>query len=189
MWLFIFYLLIRPPEPLGLEDPKLIASLLERSDTPPDLASHLAAHAVGSPHLSGELRGVAVRERASGIHENDSWASERAYRRSVARGWIDPSCQPLGAPGAWSTRGTHGLMAAYHLHLVPELGPCAAPSALDRPEVSALAAARKMREVGGTCWTRIRAWVGESRWDKMRFHRKLAKGKRHCRERRAFKSK
>jgi hypothetical protein len=143
-------------------------------------ASVLAAYTVGRPDLAHELVRITRREangKRRGVHTRDAWASSLAWRRAVSRGYLDPTCQPNG-PG-WSTRGAHGLIAAYHLHLVPEVGPCAGPEVMDIPGVSALAAARKARRFP-SCEGRVRAWVGAGAWRNLSTADKLRKMRRQC---------
>lgn len=159
--------------------------LLHAENIDPERASFLAARIVGRPELGPELARIAKREghwlpkHGSKVHRRDSWASKRVWSKAVKRGWLNPSCQPYGG-GGWSTRGSHGLMVAYHLRLVPELGPCPQASAFDRPGVSALAAARKAASVDGDCEDRTRAWVGGMRWDAMTRNEQWAKARIQC---------
>lgn len=168
-----------------LPSPGAVARLLAMDDVSPREASFMAARAVGRPDLGPELARIATREgkwvqgKPSQVHRGDSWASRTVYDRAVRKGWVDEHCQPY-EPGAWSTRGAHGLMAAYNLHRVPELGLCPEPSELDRPAVSALAAARKAVSVGGTCEDRHRAWVGAQRWDSWPVWKRWHRAWRHC---------
>jgi hypothetical protein len=86
--------------------------------------------------------------RAIGVHDVDRHLGASAWRGVWARGRVDRSCpyylDPATAPASWlegaSTRGAHGLMAAYHVGL---LGPCVPLEALDVPFFSAWAAAEK----------------------------------------------
>jgi hypothetical protein len=93
------------------------------------------------------------------------------YRNAMRVGWLDPTCTfHRGDPSRFSTRGVHGLSAAYSLHFV---GGCVPPEVLDVPLVSAIAAARRAREQctrHGACTTeaRRRLWIGAGRYDKMR---------------------
>ncbi len=157
-----------------------IPHVLLHGDITNDQASVMAAYTIGRPDLAHELVRIARREgngKKRGIHARDAWASSVAWRRAVKKGYLDPTCQPNG-PG-WSTRGSHGLIAAYHVHLVPEVGPCAGPEVLDNPGVSALAAARKARKFA-TCPQRIRAWVGRGGWSRLSLWRKWRKTVRQC---------
>lgn len=85
--------------------------------------------------------------RLQGLHAIDAEAGLPAFAGAVRRGKLDRAC-PFVAdttdPRQWSTRGAHGLMAAYHVQL---LGDCVPPQALDVPLFSALAAGRKARRV------------------------------------------
>lgn len=110
----------------------------------PEPASRVAAHAVGRPVLQRDLVAVTRRESAGvrvGVHRCDAWASERARDAAIRTGWLPPWCDGTHRRG-WSTRGAHGLMAAYHLRLLGASWTCA-PWLLDVPILSAIAAARK----------------------------------------------
>jgi hypothetical protein len=125
-----------------------------------------AAAAVGVPHMGPVVARIAARESRGDtrvkVHAGDSWASHRVWERAVAKGWLDPECQPYG-DGGWSTRGAHGLMAAYSLRFLPELQ-CAGPEVLDHPAVSAIAAVRRARSTGGDCEAVAEEWAGRGRW-------------------------
>ncbi len=111
----------------------------------PTQSARLAAYLFQQPHLAPTLIRICQREsRCNPVqaHQGDAKWSPKAYRRAAYKGWVDPTCQPY-APGQYSTRGSFGLMAAYHLHF---LAPCAPPRALDVPFLSALAAAQKLTE-------------------------------------------
>ena len=93
---------------------------------------------------------IALREcrgRPCGVHEADAWASDAAYRNAVRAGWLDPDGCVFhrDRTAIWSTRGAHGLFAAYHLRFLPI--PCLPPWVLDIPIVSAFAAAAKARDL------------------------------------------
>lgn len=108
--------------------------------------------------------------RPISIHAGDIAASLPAYGRAVRSGRLAPDrCAAHAArgevPGHWSTRGAHGLMAAYQVF---RLGTCLPPEVLDVPLLSALAAGRKARfhcrslERRGKSCTRLRlrcAWA------------------------------
>jgi len=76
-----------------------------------------------------------------GIHAIDAKWGKTAYKRAVRVGWIEPSCQAYTPHGAWSTRGSFGLLAAYHVHYLPQ---CAPPFLFDLPIVSAAVSAEKL---------------------------------------------
>jgi hypothetical protein len=82
----------------------------------------------------------------------------RAWQRAVARGLLDPTCQPLGEPADWSSRGAWGQVAAYAL---PYLPACWPPWALDVPLVSAWVAVQRLR-VARRPWAprALRRWAG-----------------------------
>ena len=124
----------------------------------PAPSTSFAARAIDA-RMEPELLRICRREsrcRRVGIHDLDSWASHVAYTRAVGAGWIDPACQPekslSAAPGSsreergrWSSRGSHGLMAAYHLRFLSV--PCLPPEILDIPFFSAIAAAKKLNSI------------------------------------------
>jgi len=101
------------------------------------------------------------------IHQIDAWAGRRAYRNAVKRRWLDPALCPTHRDrnDGWSTRGPHGLMAAYNLRFVPI--PCLPAAAMDVPFVSAWAAANKAdylcREKGACTFPKLKAWWGRGR--------------------------
>ena len=108
----------------------------------PEAATRFAAR-VWAPGLERELLAICHREsrcsKRISVHARDAHHTSRAYRKAIERGWLRGWCQ--GPGGGWSTRGAHGLMAAYHLRY---LGiPCLPAAALDVPIFSAVAAARK----------------------------------------------
>jgi hypothetical protein len=82
----------------------------------------------------------------------------RAWVRAVQRGLLDPTCQPLGEPSNWSTRGAWGHVAAY---AVPYLPACWPPWSLDVPVVSAWVAVKRLR-VARRPWAprALRRWAG-----------------------------
>jgi hypothetical protein len=118
----------------------------------PAPSTSFAARAIDA-RMEPELLRICRREsrcRRVGIHDLDSWASHVAYTRAVGAGWLHPICQPeksrSAAPGSsrenrgrWSSRGSHGLMAAYHLRFL--VVPCLPP------EFSAIAAAKKLNSI------------------------------------------
>jgi hypothetical protein len=108
----------------------------------PEAATRFAAQ-VFAPGLESELVAICKREskckRAISIHRGDAMHHGRVWRRAVARGWLQPWCQD--SREGWSTRGSHGLMAGYHMRYLGV--PCLPAAALDVPLLSAIAAARK----------------------------------------------
>lgn len=114
-----------------------------------------------------ELRRICHREsvgpgagacRPVRVHAIDLKFSARAWRKSVAVGWLDPECQPLDA-GPWSTRGSWGLFAAYHARFLPA---CSPAWLFDVPLVSAYVAAKKLE---GHCARREeRRHPASTRW-------------------------
>ena len=100
-------------------------------------------------------------------HAIDAWAGRRAYSAAVRRGLLDPDNCPFhrDRDAGWSTRGAHGLMAAYNLRFLPVS--CLPAWTLDIPFASALAAGNKARwlcEQKGACtFPRIRSWWGTGR--------------------------
>lgn len=88
--------------------------------------------------------------RAIGVHAGDAHLGAGAWRGVWRRSRIDRTCafypDPSTVDEAWfreaSTRGNHGLIAAYHVSL---LGDCVPLDALDLPFFSAWAAAEKAR--------------------------------------------
>jgi hypothetical protein len=91
-------------------------------------------------------------------------------RRAALRvGWLDGRCPFTEMDGReFSTRGVHGLSAAYSLRF---LGECVPPQALDLPLLSAFAAARRSRNMclrHGACTreARHRRWVGPGKYDR-----------------------
>ncbi|HET6585712.1 MAG TPA: hypothetical protein VFG69_19775 [Nannocystaceae bacterium] len=135
----------------------------------PVTSSVLAAGLVGQPELADELLAICRREshcRFVRAHEADRWAGPRMYANAMRVGWLDSSCVfHRGAPARFSTRGVHGLSAAYSLRF---LGSCVPPEALDVPLLSALAAARRAESQcshHGACTSaaRHRMWIGRRR--------------------------
>jgi hypothetical protein len=128
----------------------LLASLIF---SPPQPVSRL---------LYGRLAGVCQREsrcRPVGIHEQDAWAGRRAYRKAVARGWLDPAGCIFhhGSPERFSTRGGTGQIAAYALRFIDGCWP---PEILDIPAVDALAARRRAASEACDAHPRCRSWRG-----------------------------
>ena len=156
-------------------------------------ASYMAAEYINRPDLGDELARVAVREGryADGPHPKDAWASPHVYRQAVARGWVDPECYWEGHEDwNWSTRGKHGLMAAFSLRFLPEWT-CPLPSVLDHPGPSALAAARRADQCRTNPWwsrrlqpckceDRAANWVGVGRWKVIPNWKRWRSVKRQC---------
>jgi len=131
----------------------LLLALLLLSPNVSELVQPLAGDSI-------DLRAVCMREsrcKLIGVHSIDSRYSERVYRKAVAAGYLDPRCQQL-SDGNWSTRGQHGMMAAYTLH---HSGlKCLPPWVLDVPLFSAVLAS--LRASGKQC-SRVKAcrrWRG-----------------------------
>jgi hypothetical protein len=140
----------------------------------PVTSSAVAAVVVGQPELAPELVEICRREshcRWVGMHAPDAWAGTRMFRNALRVGWLDPRCGfHRGARERFSTRGVHGLSAAYSLRFV---GGCLPPEVLDVPLVSAIAAARRAREqcrryAACTTESRRRMWIGAGRYDRLR---------------------
>lgn len=138
----------------------------------PVLATVLGTLLAGEPGLAPELLSICRREshcRPVGAHPGDRPAGPTMYRKAMARGWLSEACVWHGGdPYRFSTRGVHGLSAAYSMHFVAK---CVPPEALDIPLVSAFAAARRSRfmcERHGACnrQQRHRRWVGTAKYDR-----------------------
>lgn len=111
-----------------------------------------------APEVTAICR-VESRCRPVGLHTGhvNRRGGEVFYRRALARGIIDPdacdahrpviAADPAHALDRWGIRGSHGHAAAY---AVRHLGPCVSPDALDIPMVSALATARRLRDLEAT---------------------------------------
>jgi hypothetical protein len=132
----------------------------------PVTSSVLAAGLVGQPDLAPELLAICRREshcRLVGPHMGDQWAGRRMFANAMRVGWLDPQCPFHRGPAArFSTRGVHGLSAAYSVRF---LGPCVPPEALDVPIASAVAAALRAQaqcDHHGACTpsARHRMWIG-----------------------------
>ncbi len=111
----------------------------------PSQSAAIAANALKAPSVAPALVKICHREsrcRPVKIHSIDRAHSERVYRKAVKVGWLDPKCQPP-KKGAYSTRGSFGLMFAYHAHFI---APCIPPEYFDVPIISAFAAAMKLIE-------------------------------------------
>lgn len=137
-------------------------------------SSWMAAVVLGEPSLGPELVATCRREshcRLVGAHEQDASTGALMRRKALAVGWLDPQCDWHGGDGRrFSTRGVHGMSAAYTLRFV---GKCLPPEALDVPFVSSLAAARRMQAQcrdHGACTraARHRLWMGARKYDRQR---------------------
>lgn len=137
----------------------------------PIASSGLGALIVGEPELTGELVRTCRREshcRLVGAHPADAWAGRLMQRKALAVGWLDRRCRHhTGRAERYSTRGVHGLAAAYSLRY---LDACVPPEVLDVPLVSAMVAARRARaqcKGHGACTpeARHRLWAGARRFD------------------------
>jgi len=120
----------------------LIAHLFGISYDPKESAK-LAASLVNRPEIAGDLVKICQREsRCKPIsqHAIDSWAAPRVYEKQVARNKLNPLCQ--FKEQGWSTRGSFGLIAAYHIDYLPDV-PCLPPQVFDVPLFSAIVAAKK----------------------------------------------
>ena len=112
----------------------------------------------------GELAHVCERESRClpvGIHARDAHHGRVAYRKAVARGWLDPEgcIWHHGSPERFSTRGQAGMIAAYTLRHLPG---CLPPEVLDLPIVSAIAAHRRAASEACDRHSRCRSWRGDS---------------------------
>ena len=132
--------------------PLLIAAALD-----PRLAIPIGAWWAGHPEWAPELERICAREsnlRPVGIHPEDAGRSAAVWRAAVRVGWVDPTCQPY-RPGAWSTRGIAGTMAALTVH---HLGPCMPPWVIDLPLLAAVAATRRAHHRRCTQVLGCRTW-------------------------------
>lgn len=136
----------------------------------PVASSVLAANLVGQPELARELVWICRREshcQLTGVHRNDQWAGPRMFTNAMRVGWLDSQCRfHRGLPQRFSTRGVHGLSAAYSLRF---LGGCLPPEVLDVPIMSAVAAAKRARSQcrrhrACTVAARHRLWIGAGRY-------------------------
>jgi hypothetical protein len=132
----------------------------------PAASSVFAANVIGHPELADELVWICRREshcELVGVHDGDRAAGRSMHANAMRVGWLDPSCAfHRGDPQRFTTRGPHGLSAAYSLRF---LGACLPPEALDIPLLSAIAAARRAtaqcRDHGAcTPSARHRMWIG-----------------------------
>jgi hypothetical protein len=137
-------------------------------------SSWLAAVVVEQPALGPELVATCRREshcRLVGAHAQDAGVGPLMRRKALAVGWLDPDCGWHAGDGRrFSTRGVHGMSAAYTLRFVSQ---CLPPEVLDVPFVSALAAARRMQaqcRTHGACTraARHRMWMGAGKYDRQR---------------------
>jgi hypothetical protein len=144
----------------------MIASLLKLALLDPVLATVLGAWLAGEPELAHELVEICHREshcRFVGAHVRDRPAGPAMQRSALRVGWLDPECPfHTGDGRRFSTRGVHGLSAAYSLRF---LGECVPPELLDVPLFSAIAAARRSRNMcrhhrACTPEERHRRWIG-----------------------------
>ncbi len=78
-----------------------------------------------------------------GVHAIDAHHGAPAWRKAARVRWVDPACQPLEEPSEWSTRGSWGLLAAYHVRRLP---PCSPPWLLDYPLLGAMVARDKLAD-------------------------------------------
>lgn len=122
-------------------------------------ASYVGAALAGHPELGHTLAAIAQRESSGAwvsIHPGDRWAARIAWRRALSRGWLSASCVWHSSPGGLSTRGAHGMIAAYSLHVLGP--PCLPPVLLDIPIVSAFAATRRATSKACERAARCRSW-------------------------------
>lgn len=140
----------------------------------PTVASAVGAGVVGEPQLAEELVRICRREshcRLIGAHAADAWAGPLMHRKAMRAGWLRRDCPfHVGDLERFSTRGVHGMSAAYSLRF---LGACLPPEALDVPLLSAIAAARRAQAQcrrHGACSSdaRHRMWAGAHRFDRRR---------------------
>ena len=138
----------------------------------PLLGTVVGAALAGEPQLSKELTRICRREshcRLVGAHVRDVWAGPVMAKKAKARGWLQAECfWHRGDATRFSTRGIHGMSAAYSLRFVDT---CLPPEALDIPLVSAYIAAKRSRfmcERHGACnrKERHRRWVGAAKYDR-----------------------
>jgi hypothetical protein len=80
-------------------------------------------------------------------HRVDAHLSKVVWENAVRRGYLEPSCQPYHE--GWSTRGSFGLMAAYHVKYLPFGGYCLPAEVFDIPLVSAYASMKKIEKICG----------------------------------------
>jgi hypothetical protein len=150
----------------------VLITLLRMALWDPIGSSMLGAVLTGEPGLGPELVSICRREshcRPVRAHAIDAWAGPVMHRKAMAVDWLDASC-PFhhGTPERFSTRGVHGLSAAYSLRFLPA---CLPPEVLDIPLVSAVTAARRAQHQcrrHGACngMARRRHWAGTAKWDR-----------------------
>lgn len=150
--------LLMPMSSWVLDEPEHVPDdLIELADPMDPLAQSRLWGAIYSKLPTGFLVETCIVESGGcetpiGIHAGDAHLGRSAYTGVWARSKVDHACEFYPDPDAvdddwWpqaSTRGNHGLIAAYHVHL---LGPCVPLEALDVPFFSAWAAARKAAKV------------------------------------------
>jgi hypothetical protein len=149
----------------------MFAVLLKLALLDPLLGTVLGAWLAGEAELADELVEICEREshcRFVGAHVRDRPAGPAMLRAALRVGWLDPECPFVFGDGRrFSTRGVHGLSAAYSLRF---LGQCVPPELLDLPLFSAIAAARRSRNMctrhrACTREERHRRWVGAGKYD------------------------
>lgn len=115
------------------------------------VATVAGAVLAGRPGEADRLLEIARRESGMalvGVHELDSRWSRR----------VRPSTCDVHR-GGWSTRGSHGQMAAYAMAYLPKWLRCS-PWVLDIPLVSAWVAARRVTSPRCRSVARCRSWAG-----------------------------
>jgi hypothetical protein len=154
----------------------MLIAVLKLALLDPVVATVLGAWLAGEPELSRELLQICRREshcRFIGEHPRDRDAGPAMRRGALRVGWLDAECPFVEGDGRrFSTRGIHGLSAAYSLRF---LGHCLPPELLDVPLFSAIAAARRSRNLcrrQRACTTeeRRRHWIGALKYDRLRRH-------------------
>jgi hypothetical protein len=118
----------------------MAALLLFLLTLPPVDASRLVERVTGT---DVNLVGICERESAGqwiDVHPEDAWMSQRARREALDAGYIHAWCPFTWTSSGWSTRGPHGQVAAFSMRF---LGPCAPPSLLSVPVVSAWVAVQR----------------------------------------------
>jgi hypothetical protein len=152
----------------------MFAVLLKLALLDPFVGTMLGAWLAGEPQLADELVQICEREshcRFVGAHGRDRAAGPAMLRSALRVGWLDAACPFVFGDGRrFSTRGVHGLSAAYSLRF---LGDCVPPELLDLPLFSAIAAARRSRNMcthhaACTPEARYRRWVGAGKYDAQR---------------------
>ncbi len=142
----------------------------------PVVATVLGAWLAGEPDFADELLQICRREshcRIVRAHPRDRRAGPAMRRGALRVGWLDPECPFVEGDGRrFSTRGIHGLSAAYSLRF---LGSCLPPEVLDVPLLSAIAATKRSRHMcrrqrACTKEERRRQWIGAAKYDRLRAH-------------------